>query len=61
MIEAIHFVDQQGLIKWRAKGVVAGSLPELAAALGVEGSELQLRPDPEQWEAADRRRRRPSG
>jgi hypothetical protein len=57
-IEAFHFVDEGGHIAWRAKGRTARGMDDLAAMLGVIVEELHPRPDPEQWEAAQKRQRR---
>ena len=58
MIEAFHYIDEQGFIAWRARGRTARSMPDLAALLGVDLSELQPRPDPDQREQAQKRRHR---
>lgn len=57
VIECFHYVDEDGLIGLRAKGITRRTLPDLAQAVGVDESKPRLRPDPEQFEQAHRQRR----
>lgn len=58
MIEAFHYTDEQGFIAWRARGHTARSMPDLAAALGVEEHQVVLRLEPAQLAQIERERKR---
>jgi hypothetical protein len=58
VIEATHFVAEDGRIMWRARGVVRQSLVELAEALGVSESEFRPTVDPVQYAQEQKRLQR---
>lgn len=60
MIEAIFFVDVDGLHAYRANGIVRRSLAELAQALDVAETDIKLGIDAEQLRAEQKRLRRPT-